>query len=281
MTYFKFNNKFYKQKYGLPIGNPRSGVLACLFLEFLVSGPFKYRLPSNTTHFRYIDDILIFLPQNIKIEEITEKLNNVEPSINFTYEEESNNTILFLDILIIKSRNNLTFKVYGKPTNKIDYMHFYSHHNKIKKGLILGFYLRALIICRSQYLDEEFEYIMHSLKSLKYQQIFILNARKKALRMHSSNKPKKNNPTILITHRLVSLPTNTHHITLNEKLSKLGIPIIQTISQTIKSLTNISKRSNNETTSHAGIYSIPSKNCNKHYIGETQHNLQKRIYEHK
>ena len=32
MTYFKFNNKFYKQKHGLPVGNPLSGVLACLFL---------------------------------------------------------------------------------------------------------------------------------------------------------------------------------------------------------------------------------------------------------
>ena len=74
MTYFKFNNKFYKQKSGLPMGNPLSKVLTCLFLE---SGPIKYRLPSNTTCFRYIDNALIFLPQNIKIEE---KLNNVEPS---------------------------------------------------------------------------------------------------------------------------------------------------------------------------------------------------------
>ena len=51
--------------------------------------------------------------------------------------------------------------------------------------------------------------------------------------------------------------------------------------QTIKKLTNISKRTNNETTSHAGIYSIPCKGCNKHYISETQRNLEKRIYEHK
>ena len=34
-------------------------------------------------------------------------------------------------------------------------------------------------------------------------------------------------------------------------------------------------------TSHTGIYSIPGKDCNKHYIGETQCNLQKRIYKHK
>ena len=61
MIYFKFYNKFYKQKSGLPMGNPLSGVLACLFLEFLESAPFKYKLPSNTAYFRYIDDIIISL----------------------------------------------------------------------------------------------------------------------------------------------------------------------------------------------------------------------------
>ena len=46
-------------------------------------------------------------------------------------------------------------------------------------------------------------------------------------------------------------------------------------------LTNITKWTNNKTTSHAGIYSIPCKDSNKHYISETQCNLEKRIYEHK
>ena len=35
------------------------------------------------------------------MKEIAEKQNNVEPSINFTYEKESINTIPFLDIQII------------------------------------------------------------------------------------------------------------------------------------------------------------------------------------
>ena len=41
------------------MGKPLSGVLPCLFLEFLESVPFKYRLPINASYFRYIDDILI------------------------------------------------------------------------------------------------------------------------------------------------------------------------------------------------------------------------------
>ena len=59
------------------MGNPLSAVLVYLFLEFLESGPFKYRLHSNTTYFRYIDDIPIFLLQSIKIEELAEKINIV------------------------------------------------------------------------------------------------------------------------------------------------------------------------------------------------------------
>ena len=103
-----------------------------------------------------------------------EKLNNFEPFINFTHEKESNNTMPSLDILIIKSQNSLTFKVHSKPTNRNDYIHFYSHCNKrIKTGLIIGFYLRALRIYSPQYLNEEFEYIEHSHKSLKYTKSFI------------------------------------------------------------------------------------------------------------
>ena len=32
--------------------------------------------------------------------------------------------------------------------------------------------------------------------------------------------------------------------------------------------TNMSKRTDNATTSHAGIYSIPCKDCDKYYISE-------------
>ena len=72
-----------------------------------------------------------------------------------------------------------------------------------------------------------------------------------------------------------------HNIIPYDKLTKLEIPIIQTTSQTIKNFTNITKQTNNETTSHTGIYFIPCKDCNKYYICETQYNLEKRIYKHK
>ena len=47
-SHFQYNNIFYKQL---------SGVLACIYLEFLESGPFKYIIPNTTCYFRYIDNI--------------------------------------------------------------------------------------------------------------------------------------------------------------------------------------------------------------------------------
>ena len=114
------------------MGNHLRDFLACSFLEFLESNPFKYRLHINTTYFRYTDDILIFLLQNIKIEYIAEKLNNVEPSINFSYEKVSNNTIPIFDVLLIRSQNDLTFQVYCKPSH---------YNNKIKTGFIIVFFI--------------------------------------------------------------------------------------------------------------------------------------------
>ena len=43
-------------------------------------------------------------------------------------------------------------------------------------GVSDSFYLRSLKICSPRYLHEEFEYIEHSHKSLKYPKCFISNA---------------------------------------------------------------------------------------------------------
>ena len=80
----------------------------------------------------------------------------------------------------------------------------------------------------------------------------------------------------LCANRMTWLHTHTHlyiyiyiyisveMIDFNESDSMMEI--IQTTWQIFKNLTNITKRTSNETTSPAGIYSIPCKDCNKHYI---------------
>lgn len=62
--FFTFDNQFYKQRFGLPMGSPLSGVLACLYLEFLESDTFKNILPPDSSCFRSIDDSLLIYSEN-------------------------------------------------------------------------------------------------------------------------------------------------------------------------------------------------------------------------
>ena len=160
---FRYKSIFYKQKSSLPIGFPLSGILACLFLEFLESGHFKFIIPKDFNYLCYIDDILFIYSWNNDLIKIMDWLNNIESSVDFAYKLENNNTLLFLNISRISNDNNLEIKVYYKSTNKNDYVHFYLHHNtKIKREIIIGFYHRALRIYTPKFLNYEFVYIENS-----------------------------------------------------------------------------------------------------------------------
>ena len=63
-TYFKFDNKFFKQIFGLSMGSPLSPILANLVihdLEMSILSNINVNIPI---YYRYIDDMLIALPKN-------------------------------------------------------------------------------------------------------------------------------------------------------------------------------------------------------------------------
>ena len=274
-NFFSFNNKYYKQKFGLPMGSPLSGVIACLFLEFLEAGPFKNILPKNSTFLRYIDDTILICNNRENLISLVERLNEVEPSIEFTLEEEENGKLPFLDVLIIKNNNKLSFKVYRKPTNKNDMIHFYSHHNtKVKRGVLIGFYLRANRICSPEFLADEYNYIDTIFKQLKYPNFLLNQAKTRTKNILSRNEtPDKNN-----TNRKIILPSSSAAINAINVFRESSADIVISTTQTIKQL--LHKRTD-ERSDTAGIYKIPCNNCEKVYIGETSRKVDDRIKEHK
>ena len=177
--------------------------------------------PNTIYYNRYIDDILPISPHSL-----TDRLNNVELSMKFTYELKYNYTQPFLDILLIKNINKLKFKVYRKLTCKNNHIHFYSHHNNnTQRGIIIGFYLRALSICSSKYLNEEFIHIENYFLNLQYPKSFIHFAKPKALKIHNKNQTnayslshKTSSP-----HRYITLPNNSSFHSIINNLNKLNI----------------------------------------------------------
>ena len=88
------------------------GVFACLFLNFC-----------------YLNAIWLIYSRNNDETKITDRLNHIEAPIDFTYELENENILLFSDILLMNNNNKLEFKVHHKSTNKNEQIHIYSYHH--------------------------------------------------------------------------------------------------------------------------------------------------------
>src|ERR1044072_5851534 len=98
--------------------------------------------------FRYVDDILAIVPNNFPILPFLTHMNDLIPSIKFTYELQINNIISFLDLSIVQNNNNnLTFKIFRKPTTKNQSLHAFSDHpDYIKKNIIFNSLTRSLTV---------------------------------------------------------------------------------------------------------------------------------------
>ena len=71
------------------------------------------------------------------LQEFQDHLNQQEPSIQFTMEQEEEGEILFLNALVERDHNKLTTSVYPKPIHTDRYLHFRSHHyRRVLTGIV-------------------------------------------------------------------------------------------------------------------------------------------------
>jgi hypothetical protein len=130
-NYFSFNNEFYTQDSGLAMGAPSSAILAEVFLQEVEHNEIytilkKYNIEG---YFRYVDDILIIYDsQSTNIANMLIEFNNIHKNIQYTREDETNNSINFLDITIHRTASKLTYGIYRKPTTTDTMIHQTSCH---------------------------------------------------------------------------------------------------------------------------------------------------------
>ena len=172
------------------------------FLKLLQTNIFSW-IPCNSNNFKYIDDILLIYRQELNLIKITDRLNNIEPTMKFPHELEANNFLLFLDVLLIRNNDKVESKINRKHTCKNDHGHFYFHHNtNTKWGITKGFYLKVLYICSPKYFDEEFNYIENSFLNFLYSKHFKQYAKSKAFKVHKRKRSQTsiNTPSNIIKH---------------------------------------------------------------------------------
>ena len=284
---FEFQGDEFAQINGLAMGSPLSAVLANLYMELLEKEHYLPILGDSVTMYRYVDDMIAFIPHETDIDDLLRRLNGVEPAIQLTCEEEKDGTLPFLDVVIRRFEHNLKFSVYRKPTNKDDFVHFFSSHSmRTKTGIVIGFFLRAYRICSPEFLQTELDYIRKAFKKLKFPEALLITLQKKAHRIKSrtdsqrqqgqeQNQAQQRKQGL---HTYVVAPNSIHA----DKVAKMLAPDLKIVTTSGKKIGQVVRKAKYKVVNTESIvYKIPCGKCSKSYFGETGRGLKKRIQEHR
>ncbi|XP_073826795.1 uncharacterized protein [Musca autumnalis] len=96
--YFKYEEKIFKQKAGLPMGSPASPIIEDLVMESLLESSLGSLSTKPKILTKYVDDLFAIIREDA-IEETLTTLNGFNRNIKFTLEEESDGKIPYLDTL--------------------------------------------------------------------------------------------------------------------------------------------------------------------------------------
>ena len=279
-AYFTFRGKFYKQTNGLPMGNPLSPFLSDLFMSKIETSLKQQEVLPNLW-VRYVDDVFTIIKKD-KLQNTLEKINKAHQKIQFTYEEEKDGQLPFLDVLVTREVNSFNFNIYRKPTDTKRVIPSTSNHSFQQKMASFHHMIhRMLTLPLSQEaIKKETEYIKSVAELNGYHTnsiIRIINKKKKQLNIKTTStlvpdKQKKRRIAVTYDRNI------THK--LHPKLKKFNIDLVFTSrSQQLTTKFSSTKDPVNEK-EKCGIYKIDCSNCGKAYIGQTKRSLDIRTKEH-
>ena len=180
--------------------------------------------------------------------------------------------IPFLDVLIHRCSDGLRFSVYKKPTNKDDFIHYFSAHSaRIKSGVVIGFYLRALRICSPCFLKDELDYVVQAFLRLKFPLAMLLRLQRTARNILQRSRKQDQRRRVVIVGAASEV---------TEKVTDTVGPEISVVAKSGKKIGGIVKKNTRLTNSDSVVYKIPCKTCNQAYFGETGRGLSTRLKEH-
>jgi hypothetical protein len=110
--YFQFVDKFSQQKEGMAVGNSPSPVVSDIFMEHIEEVALDTADHKPTKWLRYVDDTSVVWPCGLaRLQQFLHHPNNIRSTIKFTMEVEANDTLPFLDGLVMKRGPKLAMKV--------------------------------------------------------------------------------------------------------------------------------------------------------------------------
>ena len=279
-AYCQFENEFYIQIDGLPMGSSLSPVVADLVLDRLFQNLKQFFGMDIKFIIKYVDDTFAIIKKE-KLNDILEFLNSYDANIKFTYELEKNQSINFLDLTIQKDHNGkVTLKHFKKSIQTSRLINYYSHQPEYQKFNTAKNQLsRRLELTSKCYHKEILKEYTETLMENNYSKKFCQEVRKSVLRGR-----KKSSRIDFDKKRIYVFPfMGIHNKMFKNILSKVNESALITsrkestlkskIFSSLKSKIDFFKKSN-------VIYKVKCKNCPGTYTGETKQYLGKRLKQH-
>ena len=205
-TYFRFNNKYYKQILGAPIGFCTSPWFGELVMEALETNSLNKLNSSNAMnnffidnfnnpvflYKRYVDDCILLVDKDKK-SKILNSFNGFNKYLQFTIEEENiGKEISFLDLLLIRNdKEKVITDWFRKKNFSGRYLNFLSHHPiSQKRAIVYCLVDKSMLLADKKYHQKNLDLIKQLLLENNYPEYFIdqnIKKRKKLI-LNKNNK---------------------------------------------------------------------------------------------
>ena len=237
---------------------------------------------------RYVDDIFLLFDKRDHVKKFLRYMNSRHKNMKFTFEEEQNDTMSFLDIKITRELGKLTTSVYRKKTFSGVYLNYGSFLPvDYKKGLIATLLHRTYTIC-SDYvrLHEEIMKLKTIWQKNNFPLFFIDKCVKKFLDKifirKTQQEPigKKEFTVPLVFLGKLSLQIKKKLQTIFRELSPgIKLKVVLSSPNRLRSGFKFKDKLPREMDSMC-LYKFSCDTCNCIYLGETKRHFQVRSYEH-
>ena len=283
-NYFRFNNRFYKQNKGLPMGSSLSPILAEIYMNdfennFMNNSKYKRNIIKWV---RYVDDILIIWDGDMKeIENFVVEVNSIEPTIQFK-EEIGGKEICFLDLnLRITENNKIEFDIFRKSSyTDVIIPNDSFHPIGYKMAAINSMCYRAIKCLKNEKtLKKEVNRIKNIVENNKYTRSVVDKVLKRIKKKSKEKRTDEEENSKKYGGAITYVGWETEKV--RRCFKKFNIDIAVKRSKTVFDFIKNNITEDIPIIKKSGIYRIKCDECGMFYIGESGRAIECRLKDHR
>ncbi|KAL7307629.1 hypothetical protein TKK_0000317 [Trichogramma kaykai] len=292
-TFFTFDNKFYQQTFGTPMGSNISPLFADMVMNDLETDVLKRLRDEHNFmplfYFRYVDDSIMCL-RSEDINLVLTAFNSYNQFLKFTHELSTDNSINFLDTTVTIDNGSIINNWYRKSSSSGRFLDFNSNHpESLKINMIYNLVDRAILLSHERFHVENLRIVRELLESnsypkqffnrfihLRLEKIHCTNNSLNSLGRDSDGSSRKNRIAVVV-------PFINQILFKKLKLlyDKFSLTAIPKINNDFSKYIRLGKDSTSTLDSTNVVYKLSCTGCSATYIGETKRQLKERIAEHR